>query len=282
MASDVIRQTAMLTCNHTVGIYDIIFILDASFDDSLPTLRDILISPTCLGSSMLRARVLVQPTAVFETSADNLGLTLADPSHFYIELQADMVLDETGWNRDLVRPMLEYNDVFSVGGRCGHGLSNEQPYFIGRCNETVGQTDAGLKKATENSFYITETNTRGPLAWRADVLRDLGFLDEVSFFLGTDDHDLNRRALMKGWYAAYKYVPFYAPMELGATRSEGLKHQMPDDAKEKETKYMNFREARRCPNSPQGYSRHAAGLPAKRSLKPWTQDFGESLPPLPR
>ena len=122
MASDVIRQTAMLICNHTVGIYDIIFILDASLDDSLPTLRDILISPTCLGSSMLRARVLVQPTAVFKTSADNLGLTLADPSHFYIEVQADMVLDERGWNWNLVRPMLStmmyFRSVVVVGMVC--------------------------------------------------------------------------------------------------------------------------------------------------------------------
>jgi hypothetical protein len=63
-------------------------VLDASYDNSLQVLKDILLSKYCQeNAGMVRARILVQPTAVFETSSDNLGLTLADrPSYFYIEI----------------------------------------------------------------------------------------------------------------------------------------------------------------------------------------------------
>jgi hypothetical protein len=239
-SAEILNFTVPLVCNHTVGSWEIVFVLDGCWDDSLHVLKNILLSQLCLQSTMVRARVLIQPTSVFETSSDNLGFTLAEaPSHFYIELQSDMILTQTGWNRDLVRPLFEYNDIFSVSGRCGHGHWNE--YHIGRCGMEVESLNATMELDTRDAVIVTATNNRGPIAYRADALQLLGFYDEVNFYLGDDDHDLNRRALFLGWHVSYKYVPFYAPLYNSPSRNNALKASIPKEALEAEEKFVAAR-----------------------------------------
>ena len=208
-------QTAPNLCRYTVGAWEAIFVLDASFDDSLQVLHQILASPLCLDSPMTRARVYVQPLpGILETSSLNLAMSASKPSHFYIQVPADVLVLETGWNRDMARVALEYNDVFSVSGQCGTSIARnvrETVYTMGRCMRQTHTKllDESESTDTEHAFYVTETNTRGPVLWRADALRELGYLDEVNDF-EQDNNDLNRRAfLLRGWYSAYKYVHSY-------------------------------------------------------------------------
>jgi hypothetical protein len=238
----VLNMTAPLICQHTMGKWEIIFVVDACYDDSLQVLREVILSPTCLQSGMVRARVLVQPTSVYETSSDNLGFSLGNPTHFFIELQSDMFLQERGWNRDMARPIFEYADIFSVSGRCGHGQGpGGRSGKVGRCGADVGSLDEIKQKETQDAVYVTPTNNRGPLMLRADALRALGYLDEFNFFLGKDEHDLNRRAAFNGWFAAYKYVHMYAPLDLSPQRNKNLNNIMSAVAKQEEKEFRTFR-----------------------------------------
>jgi len=249
-----------------------------------------LISDVCRSNQgLLRARILSQPVSILETSSDNLGLTLADPSHFYIEVQADMLVVEKGWNRDLARPFFQYNDLFSVSGRCGHRLFAHGG-LKGRCGAEVEGLDKSLQEDTRDSIIITQTNNRGPLIWRADALRKLKFLDEVNFYMGSDDHDVNRRAMYRGWHAAYKYSSFYSPRKLSPRHNVTLKSGMPEEAKVREMEWKTFRKARQnhqCdPLVP--WKEVSPKAPAllgeeRRSLLPLPQnlDMNTTLPPLP-
>eukprot|EP00977_Amphora_coffeiformis_P000284 scaffold83_cov181-Amphora_coffeaeformis.AAC.11 len=272
--ASVLNETAPLLCQHTIGAWEVIFILDASWDDSLQVLKNILVSPQCLSSSLVRARVLVTTMSIFETSSDNLGMTLAQPSHFYIEVQSDMYLQRRGWNRDLARPVLEYNDVFSVSGRCGHSQGPSRGHMLGRCGPNVEHMDERLEKKTAHSFYVTATNNRGPLLYRADALRELKYYDEVHFFLGNDDHDLSRRAAWKGWYASYKYTPFYAPLNKSPGRNKEYVKHIPESAKVEERAHNVYREKlRKSSNScsdpmVQGFPPYALKQHSERQLSP--------------
>jgi glycosyltransferase involved in cell wall biosynthesis len=288
-AESVLLITAPKLCQHTVGRWEIVFVLDASYDKSLQVLKDILLSKDCQeNAGLVRARILVQPTAVFETSSDNLGLTLADrPSHFYIEIQADMIVERTGWNRDLARPLFAYNDIYSVSGRCGHGQGGGWGH-VGRCGTSVGELSDEWDQATRDVVIVTATNNRGPIIYRPEALRELGFFDEVNFVLGDDDHDMNRRAVFRGWYAAYKYTHFYAPLGLSPGRNKTLVVAIPEKVKAEEREYRLFR-ARVLPNRtcdprvPAGFAPNNPRKAIRRPLKPVLADAdpNEPLPALP-
>jgi glycosyltransferase involved in cell wall biosynthesis len=288
-SASVLQLTAPKLCRHTVGRWEIVFVLDSSYDESLQVLKNILLSSDCQQNpGLVRARILVQQTAIFETSSDNLGFTLLDidpPSHFYVEIQSDMILEKKAWNRDLSRPLFAYNDIYSVSGRCGHSQGGGR-YFIGRCQGNVGQLSLELEEDTRNSVIVTATNNRGPIIYRSEALRELGFFDERNFVLGSDDHDMNRRAVFRGWYAAYKYTHFYAPLNLSPGRNKSLVAAIPAEAKAKEREYLNFRQ-RKLPNrscdGPPGFSPHNPRQATRMPLDPVPVDAdpNEPLPALP-
>jgi glycosyltransferase involved in cell wall biosynthesis len=241
-AATTLPLTIPSLCNYTVGLWEIVLIIDGSWDDSLHVLVTILTSDVCIGNyGLLRARILFQPNSIYETSSDNLGFTLAKPSHFYIEVQADMAITEYGWNRDLVRPFFEYCDIVTVSGRCGHNQNNAK--HVGRCSNDVENTSEVARNETLDAVFYSGTNNRGPWAVHAQRFRELGYLDEINFFLGNDDHDLNRRAFYKGWRATYRYTSFFAPLQYSANRNADLTKTIPDHAKQRDKDFRKFRES---------------------------------------
>ena len=282
-----------LLCRLTRGAWEAIFILDGSMDNSLHLLREVLLSKDCMGeaSTLVRVRVVIQPTGVFETSSDNIGFVLATASHFIIEVQADMILQERGWNQDLARPFFEYNDIFSISGRCGHSQGGGPSYSFGRCNKKVRQLDLKEQKRMKNAVYVTATNNRGPLIFRVDALAELGYLNEINFYLGDDDHDINRRAQFHGWTAAYKYVHFYSPANLSTQRNPIFETVVPESVTQYNKHYRKYREklrhTRGCeeeypaldafsPERPKTYKRRLLPPSAEAST-----DKDTPLPPLP-
>lgn len=187
--AEVLRETAPTLCQTVTGSWEVIFVLDNCFDNSLDVLREVLLSPDCIGkhSTLVRARVVLHPTSVYETSSDNTGFLLANPIHFIIDVQADMMLKGRGWNHDLSRPFFEYNDIVSVSGRCGHSQGPGTSYKVGRCGRDVATLSTEEETRMKDSVYVTATNNRGPLMFRADALEELGYLDERNFVLGNDD-----------------------------------------------------------------------------------------------
>lgn len=169
---------------------------------------------------------IVQPSSVWETTSDNLGLAYASPSKYFILVQADMLMADPGWNIMMSRPTEMFADIFSVSARCAHNFDHAE-YFevVGRCGHLDDLPTAKYVEEVSNRIYIRGTVNRGPLLLRSDHMVALGLLDEHNFFLAFDDHDLMARALTEfGWRAAgYFPVRFSAPYKDGTSHKDRWK-----------------------------------------------------------
>jgi hypothetical protein len=267
---------------------------------------------TTPGRGLVRARVLVQPTSIFETSSDNLGFTLATTTTtttaadgdddntnapFLIEIQSDMLVAQTGWNRDMARPLLQYGDLFAVGGRCGHpnGPDEQQSYMYGRCDEDFAHLDTTMQQQYEHQLQVVGTTCRGPIIFRSDVLQSLGYLDEVNFHQGNDDHDLFRRALHKGWHVAFRYAHVYSPQDLSPVRAARFNEKTPRKGAAQSHWYSVYRkelqqqqqqqppehERQECdPDVPLHAYASSEGIPHSRSLDPLPEGYDLTTLPL--
>lgn len=179
-------------------------------------------SPLQIHSLLTEMSIIEQPSSVFETTSDNMGMSYACPSKYFILVQADMNILSPGWNLMLSRPTELFADVFSVSARCAHTFPGQVPFnAYGRCGEDVGQIPSAKWLAhAEHTVYLPGTVNRGPLLLQADRMEALGMLDERLCVLGDDDHDLMARACTEfGWRAAGYFAPsFFAPLSDGASR----------------------------------------------------------------
>lgn len=216
--------------------WELTVILDACYDSSFDVARK-LISEHFHSSSCTRARIIYQPTAIWEVSSDNLGMRTTQPKYAYVLVQADNLIDEIGWDKKMLTTMLNDTSIFGISGRCGHSHDNSNK--IGRCSEDVAKRLS--KHQLETGFRFTETINRGPLMYRASTMQKLQFMDEVRFLLDGDDHDVNIRAAAIGYRVGYLPIGSYAPLHLSARRNPMYRVYTPDRIKVDEEKFKNFR-----------------------------------------
>jgi hypothetical protein len=135
-------------------------------------------------ANLVHILLINQPTPVWETSANNIGLRAAHAkSQFLVLVQDDMQMLWQGWNTLLALPMRLYPNILAVSGRCGHrqysqgsqGVSS----FAGRCGQDINSPLAA-SPATLCTFHIRDTVNRGPLLYNSTKIAELGFFDEVS------------------------------------------------------------------------------------------------------
>jgi glycosyltransferase involved in cell wall biosynthesis len=240
-AAHVLRRNLLALFEHTTGAWELIIVVDACSDGSLEearaALRDALSSgeggngTVILAGVLTRARLVVQPSGVWETSSDNLGLRLAHPAAGVLLLvQADIRVAERGWNARLSLPTRLWSDVWAVSGRNAHNAATGRYETSGAAfNATqfhsMDEPVAGAELAAAGRvFYIRDALNRGPVALRADALRALGFLNERDFHLGRDEHELMLRAYIQSGLKCGKYlVGFAMPARDGASRQKGRK-----------------------------------------------------------
>ena len=220
----------------TTGPWEIIFILDACYDSSmdviLKNVRVWLETSTCL-----RVRIILQPTAVWEVSSDNIGMRVSSPSMAYILVQPDNILLEKGWNKRMLQVLETQHDVFAVSGRCGHSFLEQ--HMIGRCGSDVGLPLPARDDRT--TFVVSDTVNRGPLMLRSKMAQRLGFLDENAHLLENDDHDLMARAKKLRYKAGYLPIEMYAPMDLSTRKNPATRNFTPPDVKNSESLYREYR-----------------------------------------
>lgn len=73
---------------------------------------------TLEGSRPLRSYTkVINPTALYEIKSNNMGLRLAKGDYVII-IQNDMQMLDFGFDRILLSPMLEAEDILAVSGRC--------------------------------------------------------------------------------------------------------------------------------------------------------------------
>lgn len=200
----------------TVGTYEIILILDGCTDQTNQRVLEwtelINLPPSCV-----RLHILETPFGIFETSCDNLGFTLSR-GKYIVEIQADMKILTFGYNLLLTTPMEVYPDLIAISGRCCHALNGlTQTQSFGKMGTLAEKPHVPTFET--NAVYLSHTVNRGPLALRASMLEQMGYLDEEHYVLGDDDHDLFTRAWVeKKWRTGFVPVEVYSPLDWGSTR----------------------------------------------------------------
>lgn len=160
---------------------------------------------------------LVTPD-IHETKANNAGLKSCK-GKYGILVQDDMVVNETGWDTRLIRPMLMWDDVFAVSARNAFthlpGIANLQ--VIGRIED---DTPRGHYDITDrNLFRIRDGVNRGPLCFDMEKIKQINYLDEEFAPSDCDDVDISWRAyLNRGWRCGVYPIDYLSDLNWGTTR----------------------------------------------------------------
>lgn len=201
----------------TEGFFEVILILDFCFDKTEEILLNYLDSLHNLRENLIQIHVFKNSEKpLFETKCDNIGFR-ASIGTYCLEIQADMEMVEQGYNLELEKPFKMFENIIAVSGRCAHNLFDGRGF--GKLGEAVEQT-LGTLEIQRGIFYSFETCNRGPLLLHRGKLEELGFLNEIDFFLDNSDHDLMARAFLeKEYMCGYVPIEFKSPIEDGSTRN---------------------------------------------------------------
>jgi glycosyltransferase involved in cell wall biosynthesis len=245
-----ISKTLSALLKYTHEWWELIVVFDQCHDKSILIVENMIKtfisrcsqSTACPNPSLVHIRLINQISGVSETTSNNIGMRASHVNTtYFILVQDDIVVRQDSWNCILAVPVRLWTDVFSVSGRCGHRLWNMHGgRSIGRCNTDI---DSSLKMSlTERStFYVCDTGNRGPLLLHAARTRLLGYLDEMNYWLGDDEHDLNFRAYaLNRWVAGFQPIDFDAPLEFGGIRRKTSVSMTSEDVQ-----YRELRIARR-------------------------------------
>jgi glycosyltransferase involved in cell wall biosynthesis len=195
--------------------YELIFIIDACSDATEDVMKDFF-RKTSLPELLTRITIVVSKVPLFETACDNIGARLAQGTYF-LEIQADIIIDEPGYNMKLLRPFQVLPNVIGVSGRCTHRFDDY--VGIGKMGESIETTLPYDIDFT--NFYVGETCNRGPLLIDLAKFAELNYFDEDNFFLDDSDHDLFARAyVQKQWICGYVPIEITSNLRDGSTRKE--------------------------------------------------------------
>ena len=197
--------------------YEIIVILEGDIDASVRSILAILDSFN--NSYCMRFRVYEQRTPIYETSSNNIGMKVSSPTTAYVLTQPDIFIHEHKWDIKLLRHMKSDPSIFGISARCAHNFDGSNK--IGQCGADI-ETHI---KSHINTFYSRETANRGPLMLRSTMVLEIGFLDELRFFMDESDHDLFRRSYQYRWKVGYVHVDITSPLLLSSRRNDKSKSE---------------------------------------------------------
>lgn len=123
---------------------ELIVIDDASADHSLVVLREVLERLAPLSKYLTQARLFSFENSVFETQCDCFGIENA-VGEYILELQADMYINEPGFDRKMIDAIRKYPDIFMLSGR---GTENIEPV------QRVYAKSLGSQVSSSGSFIL--------------------------------------------------------------------------------------------------------------------------------
>ena len=195
--------------------HDMILINDGSSDGTQEK-----VEPICQNlkdsNKVCNIKIITNPLPIYETACDNQGFRNAK-TEYIIEIQADIIINEQGFDAKMISAMDKFN-LCAVSGRHVHDFS----YMVGKYYETssgvglLGEKIFSKNNLPEQGCYIGETVARGPWLVRKSDLVDVSYLDEENFFLGHDDHDYHRRV-----YELKKKLTGYVPINIYSIANNG-------------------------------------------------------------
>ena len=236
----VIRQVINMIIDNAKLPFDIVIIDDSSSDNSVSEIRDFFSTYMVDNDIVCNVSLVINSAPIYETACDNIGFGFA-VTEFIIEIQSDMFVDDFGFDFRMIEALRQHS-LASVSGRLVHsfsllrrrrGIERVIPYRMfhrlmanrlnsaGRLGGDFGELLVFDELSNRGKIYVGDTVARGPWAIRSSTLEYLGFLDSENFFLGNDDHDFHRRALISlGVKPGYVPINVYSPLDLGSTRIE--------------------------------------------------------------
>lgn len=224
----IIEQTLTSVLTMTHSPYELIIILDGCRDKT-----EMIVTRMCQQQQqhplLLHVVIIKQESPIFETACDNIGFQLS-LAPYIIEVQADMLILEPGYEQILAYPAKTYSNVIGVSGRgCTWfnyrgGYGKLGPLIEYTFEQITNNADGGRhytidRKLNKKIFYVMETCMRGPLLLCRQKLTEMNFLDEKNFYLDNSDHDLFARAYyQKGYICGYAPIEVISKLVDGSTR----------------------------------------------------------------
>jgi glycosyltransferase involved in cell wall biosynthesis len=159
---------------------EIIIVLDGCVDRSEEIVRDLF-------KNSNKKITYVYTDDVFELKANNAGLKNVT-TNYALLIQDDMVINENEFDKRMLKPFIEFSDVFAVTAQTAH---NNRIF-----NDILHATDSVDRRYDypRDMFGIREIANRGPLMYNYNDLVKLNFFDEYLAPNSYDDHDLSYKA----------------------------------------------------------------------------------------
>ncbi len=169
---------------------------------------------------------IIETPDLFETKANNVGCKLSQADYVII-LQDDQVINQIGWNREILRPFELWDDVFAVSGNCAHNWSkNNNLSASGRTKEgwsdlLIHHDHANKTNIDKNTFAVRDSCNRGPLAINRKDFEYLGGFCPLFAPQDSDDHCLMYDAKRKlNKVCGFINIDWYSEPAWGGTRNE--------------------------------------------------------------
>ncbi|MEK9131670.1 MAG: glycosyltransferase family A protein [Patescibacteria group bacterium] len=210
---EIIERVLYGIFKNTTTPFNLILIFDGCRDRSKPrALRYI----KQYAPKLLKEVITRDTPNIFETRANNTGFKLAQ-ADYLITLQDDMVINEHGWERRLTYPLRIFDDVLAVTSRTAQDivtLSGDEHQYEHRASRELGTL-------SRETFAIRDVINRGPIAFRTDYLKELGYLKETYAPSNLDDADLSLRAWRdKHWKVGAFWIDYISRLEWGKSRAK--------------------------------------------------------------
>ena len=96
--------------------FELLIMLDQTRDESLQVIKRHYFA----SNLSHHLRVWQSDVPLWEARGEAWLMRHATATHYFISVQPDHLITEPGWDRALVRPFEQYDDVFAVSARCAH------------------------------------------------------------------------------------------------------------------------------------------------------------------
>lgn len=225
----------------TNGRYEIVAVLDGCKDGSENILDSFIKKNPQISVKKLIA------DDVFETKSNNIAAKNSSGDYIAI-IQDDMLINEENWNTRMLKPLISFEDVFSVTSRCSHNwMINEKSEHInlekipdGVWSDILIHTDhADRNNTPRDVFEIRDSSNRGPLMINHLDFEKMGYFDEVFSPQDMDDHDLHYRVKKElGKVTGLYWIDYISDLHWGGSRENGKTRQWALDTNHKNQKIV--------------------------------------------
>jgi len=221
---DLLNDVLLSIKNNTSSNFELNIVVDGCTDSS-----EQIIDTFIKNNLNLKIKKFITNN-IFETKANNVGLKNSSGEYCVI-IQDDMIINEHGWEKRLVKPILNFSDIFAVTANATHNWIYN-PYSIHQymkenlddcwCDIIRVSNLANKNNMTRDMFAIRDCVNRGPLILKHDILQKFNYFDETFDPQDMDDHDLCYRVFKQAGLKVGCYIIDYiSKEEWGSTRKSG-------------------------------------------------------------